>query len=311
KRVELSTHFAADTPIWFLGDGDRLKQILLNLLNNALKFTENGTIKVHLGARALDEAGDGDSAHAQRWRLDFSVTDSGVGIEPDVLETLFQPFQQGKNAVSRKNGGTGLGLTICRQLCHLMGGDIWAESTPGEGATFSFYLVCDPDTKSLSSGQGNQGTLAGFENLAQRFPLRIMLVDDAPINRHLMKSVLQRLGYAPVICENGAEAVAAAEQQDFDLIFMDIRMPEMSGIEASRAIREGIGQRPPEERHLPFIAALTADAMKQDIDSCFEAGMNCYLTKPFMPEDAERFIKHNWERITQQVMAPEPMDWMV
>jgi signal transduction histidine kinase/ActR/RegA family two-component response regulator len=236
-------------------DPSRLRQVLLNLLNNAVKFTEHGTIKVRLW---IDQGEDGDV-------LALDVADTGIGITPEQQSRLFQRFQQADSSIRRSYGGTGLGLAICRALVNLMGGEISLASTPGQGSTFSVRVP-------VVATQASPADLA----IAEEAPTaRILLVDDHPMNRELGKAMLELAGCTVVTADDGDEAVRCAAEARFDVILMDIHMPRMDGLAASRAIREQSGP----SRHTPIIA-LSADVMPQQIERCQKAGMVDHIAKP-------------------------------
>jgi len=236
-------------------DETRLRQVLLNLLNNAVKFTEHGTIRVSL--RIHDgEAGD---------VLALDVSDTGIGITPEQQALLFQRFQQADSSIRRSYGGTGLGLAICKALVNLMGGDISLVSTAGQGSTFSVRLP-------VTVVEASAADLAVAEDTPAA---RILLVDDHPMNRELGKAMLELAGCVVVTAEDGDEAVQKVTESRFDVILMDIHMPRMDGLAASRAIRAlpgPTGQTP--------IIALSADVMPQQIERCRKAGMVDHIAKP-------------------------------
>jgi signal transduction histidine kinase len=218
----------------FLGDERRLKQVLLNLLGNAIKFTASGGITITVSATSPDAAG-GD------WRLDFAVKDSGIGIARDNLSRLFLPFSQAANDISRRFGGTGLGLSICRQLVTLMGGQIGVESVVGEGSTFRFHIMCPAAEAPEQPAQGH--ACGGTARVGDDMPLRILVADDNVINQEVLSLYLEEMGYAPAIVDDGAAAFEAVKKGDIDLVFMDLRMPVMDGRESARAIRRWEAER--------------------------------------------------------------------
>jgi CheY-like chemotaxis protein len=425
KRLDLAYQLEDGMPTHFLGDVTRLRQILVNLLGNSVKFTEHGEIiaTVKILAAPPDAAG--------KFELLFSVRDTGIGIPPERLERLFLPFEQADASTARRFGGTGLGLSITRRLVELMGGRIWAESTPGNGASFNFTLplrvtvsatastldqrqpqladlrlliVDDNPTNCrilalqvgkwginartapsgaqalefLRAGElfdlvildmqmpgmdglmlareirklANLGNLplvlltsmgvradstefvsAGFATcltkpvkpaqlfeslvrivsgvrtapkptnirgkldptLASRLPLRVLLCDDNLINQKVATRLLQQMGYRSTIAGNGIEALAAIESAPFDLVFMDVMMPEMDGLEATQQIRARQRDRAkhPNFKTPMVIVAMTASAMPGDRDKCLAAGMDDYLSKPVRPEDV-RTIVERW-----------------
>ena len=414
KKLEIGYHLAPGVPAWIVGDVTRLRQILVNLFNNAVKFTPAGSVFIEV--RRLDAAPD-DFADLGRFRLEFAVRDTGIGIPPNRLDRLFKAFSQVDSSTTRQFGGTGLGLVICQRLSQLMGGDIRVESTPDVGSSFIFTIATEtsplaPDTKlalpplppplaenpvliveshplaqahlrscfeqwgalciiapdaaaaaallatlpappalALVTG-GETGALAadplsrlacprlvmfpfgqtaptapagffapfaalpkpikqaalyhavrglfetsgalapvakaGERPLAGEFPLSVLLAEDNPVNQKVATRFLERLGYRADCVVNGLEAVVALNQRHYDLVFMDLQMPEMDGLEASRRIR-GL----PLERQ-PKIVALTANAMQGDRELCLAAGMDDYVTKPVKMHEIAAAIRRQF-----------------
>ncbi len=255
-------------PDFLTGDPTRLQQALLNYVGNAIKFTEKGTISL----RVRVEAEDRGSA-----LLRFEVVDSGIGIRPEVLGKLFSAFEQADNSTTRKYGGTGLGLAITRRLAELMGGAAGADSRPGEGSTFWFTARL---SKLAPPGavQPEGGEPLGEQLKRHAAGQRVLLVDDEPINREITLCLLHDAGLAVDVAEDGLAALAFVDEQDYDLILMDVQMPRMDGLEATRQIRgRPDGQRVP-------ILALTANAFADDRAACLAAGMNDFVSKPVVPE---------------------------
>jgi signal transduction histidine kinase/ActR/RegA family two-component response regulator len=268
-KLELSQVVDENVPDALLGDQLRIRQILFNLLGNAIKFTSAGFIRV----RAQLE-----SQSAESVELHFSVADSGCGIAPEKLQLIFQPFAQADGSTTRRYGGTGLGLTICTRLVELMGGKIWVESEPGRGSTFHFTSRLHIQSSRPAGGPALAApeTQSSVAPAALGEPLAILLAEDHPVNRRLAVLVLERHGHRVTSVQNGREALAALEQQSFDLVLMDIQMPEMDGLQATLRIRQreiGTG------RHIPIVA-MTAHAMQGDREKCLAAGMDAYVSKP-------------------------------
>ena len=262
---------AGDVPDWLRGDSARLRQALFNYASNAIKFTEHG--RVTLRVRLVEEGSDG--VH-----LRFELADTGIGIAPEKLATLFRPFEQVDASATRRYGGAGLGLVITRRLAELMGGEVGADSTPGVGSTFWF-------TARLQRGRGEQpaGDAAAIPGPEVATPLpagpagvRLLLVEDNPINREVALELLQAAKLVADVAVDGVEAVDKARATRYDLILMDLQMPRMDGIDATRAIR-GL----PGYRDTPILA-MTANAYSEDRRNCSEAGMNDFVAKPVNPE---------------------------
>jgi PAS domain S-box-containing protein len=258
KELELSLDIAANVPPWIECDPTRLRQVLVNLLGNALKFTEKGGI-----ALAVSVSHEGDKA-----ALKFAVIDTGTGIEPEQQELLFRDFAQADQSIVRRFGGTGLGLAICRHLVEAMGGRIGVLSEPGVGSTFWF-------TVALVDAQVPAASEPDTTSKAPAAHARILIAEDIYANQVVIEGMLKSDGHEVVVVDNGAEAVEMLERRDFDLVLMDMEMPEMDGVTATKAIR-ALSER---VRSIPIVA-LTANAMADEAARCRAAGMNDFLTKP-------------------------------
>ena len=268
KGLELAYELAPETPDALLGDPVRLRQIVFNLVGNAIKFTERGEVVVSVRPQSSDLG---------EVTCYFSVRDTGIGIDEEKQTTIFAPFLQADSSTARVYGGTGLGLTISARLVEMMSGKIWLESEPGKGSTFHFTARFGVQpAKSVESGS-LPAPAAPRERTGRA--LDILLVEDNPINRRLALHVLEKEGHKVVAAENGAAALEAIEHQRFDLVLMDVQMPRMDGIETTAAIRNR--ERITGE-HLPIVA-LTAYAMAADRERCLKAGMDGYLIKPIRP----------------------------
>jgi CheY-like chemotaxis protein len=245
-----------------LSDENRLRQVLVNLLGNSLKFTDQGSIGLSVKRGAEPEI------------LIFEVSDTGIGMSLQTLESLFQPFEQGRSESERGRGGTGLGLTISRKLCELMGGTVTAQSALREGTTFTASISA-PQQRS----EERPHLVAAVRGVQEAFTLpstvKILLVEDNEANAFLMKRLIAKWGGAVVHAKNGQEAVELAQSTPFDIILMDCQMPVMDGFEATRAIRAGEGK----SKATPIIA-LTANAFGEYQKICEDAGMNDFVTKP-------------------------------
>jgi PAS domain S-box-containing protein len=276
KGLELNLHMQPGLPERVIADADRLRQIVVNLVGNAIKFTQRGEVTV----RATCNPDDLGTA----W-LRFSVQDTGIGIPPEKQQTIFDAFSQADGSVTRRYGGTGLGLSISRRLVEMMGGRIWLESVPGEGSTFHFTVplcVSPPGALGLAPARP-----CAPEAARPCKPLDILLAEDNVINQKVISRLLEKHGHRVEIAANGREALDKLSASSFDLVLMDLQMPEMDGIEATKAIRKL-------ERytggHVPIIA-LTAHALKTDRDRCLAVGMDGYLSKPIRPDDLFRQIE--------------------
>jgi signal transduction histidine kinase/CheY-like chemotaxis protein/HPt (histidine-containing phosphotransfer) domain-containing protein len=269
KRLALTTEIAPDVPRALNGDPGRLRQVLLNLTGNAIKFTEKGSVRVAVTHHPLD---------ADDIELRIAVIDTGPGIAPEVQERLFTRFTQADSSISRRFGGTGLGLAICKELCELMGGKIGVESALGRGSTFWFTLRC---ARAAPAAQAAASASAAPSSEAPR-ALEILVAEDNEINRMLVSALLARLGHRIELVGDGAAAVAAVARRTWDLVLMDVQMPKMDGVAATRAIRA----LPPPANAVPIIA-LTANALSEHRAEYLAAGMNDYLTKPTQPDALE------------------------
>ncbi|PTY03790.1 hybrid sensor histidine kinase/response regulator [Opitutaceae bacterium EW11] len=266
KGLKLSVRVDPELPEVITSDGNRLRQILVNLLNNAVKFTDEGTI-------TLDVKVDGRRKRpgaAADWILRFDICDTGIGIRPEDRDRLFKPFSQADSSSTRAHGGTGLGLAICKRLSEALGGGIDVRSQAGSGSCFSFTIRAQD-----AGPQPQREGVFAPDSIARLPKLRVLVAEDQPTNRVLMKQILRRFGYEPDFAESGAEVVAAADAKDYDLIVMDLQMPEKDGIEAARDIRANLAGRPQ-----PRIIALTANTLKEQHQQCLEIGMDAVLTKP-------------------------------
>lgn len=264
KQIALNSMLDPKSEVIVKGDAGRLQQIILNLLSNGIKFTDTGSVTL-----SISEEGATDRGRQFR----FCVEDTGVGFTPSQAKTLFQPFLQLDSTASRKHEGTGLGLAICKRLTELMGGSINATGELGKGATFELTIpleVSDTIHREESMEDGLEETPAELAHP----PIRVLIAEDSPANQIVFRAMLENTGYYTDIVGNGLEAVQATKDFSYDIILMDIFMPEMDGIEATKAIRQGAATK-----ETPIIA-LTANAMPGDQDKFLSAGMDDYLAKP-------------------------------
>jgi CheY-like chemotaxis protein len=252
---------------------------LLNLIGNAIKFSDGGRIEVSV---ALSDSKAGGVT------LMFSVSDNGPGIPADKLEVIFEPFRQVDGTATRNYGGTGLGLAICASLTHMMGGRIWAESKLGYGTTLYFTAQFQTTTES-----SEPALPAAWSVAMDEVPLRILVAEDNKINQLILERLLASRGHIVSTVSSGEEAVAQLTKRDFQVVLMDVQMPGLDGLAATRLIRE---REKVSGKSVPIIA-LTANAMQGDREKCLASGMNAYLAKPFDPEELNEVLR--------QVMHPQ------
>lgn len=278
KNLLLNCKFGGDVPNAIAGDPGRLGQILINLVGNAIKFTEAGEVLLRVSESTSDEVQSGDTV-----LLHFSVSDQGIGIPKEQHTIILEPFRQADESVTRKYGGTGLGLAICTQLVALMNGRMWLESEEGKGSTFHFTARFNRVTANRAIVARDSGNEV-FSSVSQS--LRILVAEDNPVNQRLMLAILQKKGHLVSVVASGKEAVSISVKQQFDLVLMDMQMPEMDGFEATAVIRErekGTGRR-------LRIVAVTASAMSGDRERCLAAGLDDYLAKPIGAAELYRII---------------------
>ncbi|QHQ33732.1 ATP-binding protein [Algicella marina] len=275
KGLTLSATVSPDVPEMLIGDGARLRQVLLNLIGNAVKFTEAGRVDVRMAH---------DEVARDECRIDISVRDTGIGIERELQKQLFKQFFKGDASVTRRYGGAGLGLAISNQLVRLMGGRIDVTSEPGQGSAFRFSVRCRIDSAPQRASV-NDSVLPS----AVVQPLRVLVAEDNETNRFHLQHLLRRAGHEVDVVENGVMAIAAAEEKKYDLILMDIFMPEMDGTMAAQAIRsmEGLSAETP-------IVAITANAMVGDREHYMSKGMDEYIAKPI---DANTLFSAIWRAL--------------
>ena len=289
KGLQFSFKAPADVPNALVGDPGRIRQVLLNLVGNAIKFTERGQIFVAIAA-AFPVKG--------RVLLHFGVKDTGIGIPQEMHEKIFAAFSQADGSMTRRYGGTGLGLAICVRLVQMMGGRVWVESVPQQGSVFHFTLdLAVAEEGAFLSGdqlepRGGSVQTSSPLSAALEAPsftgCRVLLVEDNAVNRLLAQRLLQKRGFDVSLAVDGREAIRATQSAEFDVILMDIQMPEMDGFEATAEIRNRekfTGRRTP-------VIALTAHAMKEDRDRCLSAGMDAYVTKPIHPAELFSVIQN-------------------
>jgi CheY-like chemotaxis protein len=289
KQISLQYAISPDVPTTVCSDRFRLRQILLNLIGNAIKFTQSGAVTVSITSSSTPSS--------NKNILKFAIADTGIGIQGDQIDQLFQPFTQADVSINRKYGGTGLGLAISKRLVELLGGTIWVESFGRIGGNPSLDWSSESSTEYSTQGSifhftiaistseiekdeiekiqiSPTAPLAITPKLAEKFPLQILLVEDNSFNQLIATTVLERLGYQIDLAKNGVEALQAVQTNDYDLILMDIQMPEMDGLMATKLIRQN-----PENSHLRIVA-MTANVLPEDRQACFDAGMDDYISKP-------------------------------
>lgn len=263
KGIDCCFYYAENLPKYFVGDPVRVRQVILNLVNNAVKFTEKGNITITV------EGQEKDSDETKN-KLIIVVKDTGVGISQDAINTLFQSFVQADNSTTRRYGGSGLGLAISKQLVELMGGSIEVASNIDEGTTFQICLPLDVAQKGDQYIQ-NETVTHGHNTQLEG---KVLLVEDVYTNQLVVKSLLEPYNLDVVTEDDGKKAIGRLQRESFDLVLMDCQMPIMDGFEATQYIRNNLS------KNIPIIA-LTADAYRENTQRCYEAGMNDFLTKPF------------------------------
>ncbi|MDD1427574.1 ATP-binding protein [Dolichospermum sp. ST_sed9] len=317
KNINIEYFIDPDLPVHLLGDDSRLRQILLNLIGNAIKFTSSGSVYILVNSKVI--------THDQKYpeyQLIISIKDTGIGIDRDQMQKIFQPFIQADNSISRKYGGTGLGLVISKNLVNLMKGTIWVESlgnisgTPPDdwiankndyhqGSIFYFTWI----TKAASSSDlipKNATEPYQLENINSQ--LKILLAEDNKINQKVALFTLKKIGYMADIANNGLEVLAMLENKSYDVIFMDMQMPEMDGVTTTKIIRQST-------QNQPYIIALTANALEIDRQICLDIGMNDFITKPIVIAEITRVLSnylqiHNYSELSsnpEQEPHPQPL----
>ena len=294
KKINMQYSIDSHIPVYLLGDGSRLRQVLLNLIGNAIKFTPAGGVYLSANSQLI-----ADDQECTQYQLMISIKDTGIGIDGDRLQKLFQPFTQADASISREYGGTGLGLAISKSLVNLMGGRIWVESLGNIAGN-------PPDDWIANKNNYHQGSIFHFTFIAKAVlscelipkdssqppqtkdikylsPLKILLAEDNLVNQKVAIFTLKKLGYIANIANNGLEVLAMLENQFYDIILMDMQMPEMDGVTATKIIRQS-------SQNQPYIIALTANALEADHQLCLDAGMNKFITKPIVIEEISRVL---------------------
>ena len=268
ENLYLKSEYPEGARTSFMGDETRIRQILINLINNALKFTSQGGVVV--AVKSILEVRD-------KFKVTLAVTDTGIGIKEEDIGKIFNSFQQADNTITRKYGGTGLGLSIASSFVAMMNGELKVKSAWGEGTEMSFSLFLEPALQVADAGEEEEVDISNYD-------LNVLVVDDIRANQYLLRSILKKLNYKVTLAENGQVALDALEKETFDFCFMDINMPVMDGFEATRAIRSQL------KLDLPVIA-ISADAAKSDVENAKVTGMDDYMTKPFKQSKLKEIIK--------------------
>ncbi len=274
KDLPIRLNFDQSVPEWLRGDPLRLRQVLRNLVNNAVKYTEQGGVEVDVAGKPETRGAPAGPDSPQKFRLLFCVTDSGIGISAEDQARIFDSFTQVDSGLSKRHGGTGLGLAICKKLAELMGGSMWFESEEGRGSAFYFSTAFEvlPESERREDVWAEK---ARPENDIGR--LKVLLVEDNMINQMFATDLLQSRGHSVSLAENGLKALEALEKDAFDVVLMDIQMPVMDGLEATKAIRAHDGSR--YDPNIPIIG-LSAFAMDQERERFLSEGLDDYITKP-------------------------------
>jgi len=301
KGLDLVCELPDALPDVVVGDPLRVRQVLMNLLNNAIKFTPKGEI----GVQAAIEERSPDAV-----TLRFSVSDTGIGITPENLDRIFSPFTQADASTTRRFGGTGLGLAISQRLVNLMGGRMWVESQPQKGSTFHFTVRFNAIARSIGGPEPAAGCETKSVLPTPLRALRVLLAEDTPANQKLVLHVLGKRGHHVAVAGDGREALAQLEQENFDVVLMDVQMPEMDGFQATAEIRRFDDRR---KARVPIIA-MTAHALKGDRERCLDAGMDAYLSKPIdgeeLIETVERLAEGE-ERMTNDECLMSNDEWQM
>lgn len=282
RAIRLFVDVDPALPAELVCDDARLRQVLVNLVSNAIKFTEQGEVRLRVTARALP-----GGQHA----VDIKVEDTGSGIAPEAQARLFQPFVQADAGIERRYGGTGLGLAISQQIVMAMGSEIHVRSELGRGSEFSFSLRL-AQGEPLAEPRPTEAS--GTERAVEPPPLAILVVDDQPINRMVARAMLDRLGYRVDVASDGMEAIAAAARVAYDVIFMDLHMPGMNGLETTVRIREQLAGKP----RGPHVIALTASVFDEDREACLAAGMHDFIGKPLELEHIQTALRRRQATVT-------------
>jgi PAS domain S-box-containing protein len=295
KGISLALEMGEEVPANVVGDSLHIRQILNNLIGNALKFAGPCAVQVKVTAQPADPDG---------WFLRFDVADTGIGIPADRIGLLFKAFSQVDASSVRQHGGVGLGLAIGKRLAEMMGGTMWVRSAPGSGSTFSFTVRTGEHAPSSQAGSVPAGQFVFDPALALRLPLRILVAEDNPVNQKIALFLLHKFGYAADLAANGHEVLERLRANAYDLILLDIQMPGMDGLQTARAVRQKFGHP-----HRPWLVALTANAMAEDRREAELAGMNDYLSKPVEGIELQSAIERAAEALRAGGNEPQQAVW--
>jgi CheY-like chemotaxis protein len=276
KELNLTYSIDIGVPETIIGDPIRLRQVLANLLSNAVKFTEDGEVSVSVFCQPSGSISE----------IHFSIKDTGIGIPENKMSRLFHSFSQVDASTTRKHGGTGLGLAISKKLVEMMGGRIWVESQIGSGSTFHFTVLSENITIKSACSNDLIFQTEGAIPIGNDHAPRILLAEDNMVNQKVMLRMLGKLGYRADVVANGVEVLRALERQPYDIVLMDVQMPEMDGFEAARAICKHWSSA-----EKPRIIAITAYALQGDREKCLDAGMDDYISKPIKLQDLRTIIR--------------------
>lgn len=281
KKISLKLDIGSDVPRYFIGDPIRLRQVLLNLCGNSIKFTEEGGVTLRV---QVDNFGEAPKTKESR-KIRFSIEDTGIGISPEAQRNLFNPFSQADSSITRKFGGTGLGLAICQRLIEAMGSQIKINSQEGEGSTFYFTIVMKEGTAE-DAEQARHGHMQAGRQKSDR-TMKILVVEDNEINQKLLKEFLERMGHSIHQVMNGEDAVEAVKTGDFDTVLMDVELPGISGMGATKSIRA----LPDRQKAAIPVIALTGNIRDEDIGACYTANMNGHIAKPIDPSKLKSMLE--------------------
>lgn len=295
KGLTLKTESCPELPRYVSTSYLELRQVLLSLVGNAIKFTNNGEVVINASGQRIET-----NDQKETWKLLFSVNDTGIGISSNELERIFGSFSQVDSSSTRRFGGTGLGLAICRRICKLLGGKVWAESIPGKGSAFYVEITCEavPAKEQALIPVELPLEPANFSEYAKTYPARVVVVDDEEETCRLLGEILAEMGYEYQTANNGLDCIEKLQNDTFDVIFMDVTMPELDGIETTQLIRAG---QAGEHHQEAFICAITAYADGDDRQRCLDSGMDEHLGKPLLTKSLIAVIKQAFIKQKQRI----------